>query len=72
MCLSDIFRLLGPATAADVLQLTNSLSTQAGPSHTRVVLSNNDLRIFSRPEEDILDDLWVGICFAMEHVHNRV
>ena len=56
--LSD-FRLLGPSTAADVLQLTNSLSTQAGPAHTRVVLSNNDLRIISRQEDDrILEELF--------------
>ena len=55
------YRLLGPTTAADVLQLTNSLNTQAGPSHTRVVLSNSDLRIISRPEEDILEDLWVRL-----------
>ncbi|KAL3853804.1 hypothetical protein ACJMK2_017313, partial [Sinanodonta woodiana] len=51
-------RLLGPTTAADVLQLTNSLTTQAGPNHTRVVLSNNDLRIINRPEEDIIEELF--------------
>ncbi|KAK3600176.1 hypothetical protein CHS0354_039470 [Potamilus streckersoni] len=51
-------RLLGPTTAADVLQLTNSLTTQAGPNHTRVVLSNNDLRIINRPEEDLLEELF--------------
>ncbi|XP_053377275.1 E3 ubiquitin-protein ligase HUWE1-like isoform X3 [Mercenaria mercenaria] len=51
-------RLLGPQTAADVLQLTNSMNTTAGPAHTRVVLSNNDLRIISRQEEDILEELF--------------
>jgi hypothetical protein len=51
-------RLLGPQTAAEVLQLTNTMNTQAGPAHTRVVLSNNDLRIISRQDEDILEELF--------------
>lgn len=49
-------RLLGPSTAADVLQLTNSLNTQAGPAYTRVVLANSGATI--RPEEDnLLEEL---------------
>lgn len=52
-------RLLGPTTAADILQLTNTLTTQAGgPTHTRVVLANDDLRIISRPEEDLFEELF--------------
>ncbi|XP_064633553.1 E3 ubiquitin-protein ligase HUWE1-like isoform X3 [Lineus longissimus] len=48
-------RLLGP----DFLQLTNSLSSQAGTGHTRVLFGNDDLRIFaSRPEEDLLDEFF--------------
>ncbi|KAK6177350.1 hypothetical protein SNE40_015469 [Patella caerulea] len=52
-------RLLGPTTAADILQLTNTLTTQSsGPTHTRVVLANDDRCIISRPEEDIFDELF--------------
>ena len=50
------FRLLGPSTAADVLQLTNTLSQ--GPGHARVLLANDDLRIFSRQENEFLEDLF--------------
>ncbi|XP_069142505.1 E3 ubiquitin-protein ligase HUWE1-like isoform X2 [Argopecten irradians] len=51
-------RLLGPATAADVLQLTSTLTSVAGPTPTRVVLSNDDLRIMSRPDEDLFEELF--------------
>ncbi|WAR27034.1 HUWE1-like protein [Mya arenaria] len=51
-------RLLGPSTTADILQLTNSLSTQAGPAHTRVVLANSNLSISRPDEENILEELY--------------
>ncbi|XP_033745348.1 E3 ubiquitin-protein ligase HUWE1-like isoform X3 [Pecten maximus] len=51
-------RLLGPTTAADVLQLTSTLTSVAGPTPTRVVLSNDDLRIMSRPDEDLFEELF--------------
>ena len=60
-------RLLGP----DFLQLTNSLSSQTGTGHARVLIGNDDLRIFSsRPDEDLLDDFFpvsilVHLIFAM-------
>lgn len=50
-------RLLGPTTAADVLQLTNTSSSLAGLTQPRVVLSNNDLRITSGQENDLLEEL---------------
>lgn len=60
----NVCRLLGPTTAADVLQLTSTTNAQAGPAHTRVVLSNNDLRIISRQEEDILEELF-QVCYSL-------
>ncbi|KAK3102129.1 hypothetical protein FSP39_009035 [Pinctada imbricata] len=40
-------RLLGPTTAADVLQLTSTLTSVAGPTPTRVVLANDEPHFFS-------------------------
>lgn len=51
-------RLLGPTTAADVLQLTSTLTSVAGPTSTRVVLPNDDPRFMSRPEEDLFEELF--------------
>ncbi|XP_021341229.1 E3 ubiquitin-protein ligase HUWE1-like isoform X3 [Mizuhopecten yessoensis] len=51
-------RLLGPTTAADVLQLTSTLTSVAGPTPTRVMLPNEDLRIMSRPDEDLFEELF--------------
>ncbi|XP_060080556.1 E3 ubiquitin-protein ligase HUWE1-like [Ylistrum balloti] len=51
-------RLLGPTTAAEVLQLTSTLTSVAGPTPTRVVLPNDDLRLMSRPEEDFFEELF--------------
>ncbi|BFZ10773.1 hypothetical protein BsWGS_13813 [Bradybaena similaris] len=53
-------RLLGPSTAAEILQLTSSLSTQnsgtTGP--TRVVLAGDNLNLIQRPEDDLFEELF--------------
>lgn len=49
-------RLLGPATAADVLQLTSGQANFS--SQTRVVLANEDLRLISRQDDDLFDELF--------------
>ena len=56
--INNIFvsRLLGPATAADVLQLTSGQANFS--SQTRVVLANEDLRFISRQDDDLFDELF--------------
>lgn len=49
-------RLLGPTTAADVLQLTSTLTSVAGPNHGRLMVGNDDLRIISRPDDDLIEE----------------
>ncbi|XP_061178702.1 E3 ubiquitin-protein ligase HUWE1-like [Saccostrea echinata] len=50
-------RLLGPTTAADVLQLTSTLTSVAGPTPGRLMVGNDDLRIISRPDDDFLEEI---------------
>ncbi|XP_048739045.2 E3 ubiquitin-protein ligase HUWE1-like isoform X5 [Ostrea edulis] len=50
-------RLLGPTTAADVLQLTSTLTSVAGPTPGRLLVGNDDLRIISRPDDDFLEEI---------------
>lgn len=54
-------RLLGHSTAADVLQLTNTFSTQAA-NHTRVVLARDRLG----SEDDMFEELFqVKLMFVL-------
>ena len=50
-------RLLGPNTAADFLQLTHSIPQASVPLRTHI-LANEDLRIISRPDEDLFEELF--------------
>ena len=50
-------RLLGPSAAADVLQLTSTLSATGGQARFHFV-TNDDFRLVSRAEDDIFDDLF--------------
>ena len=49
-------RLLGANAAADVLHLTNTLSS-AGPARLHLV-SGDELRVITRPDEPTFEDLF--------------
>lgn len=51
-------RLLGPSTAADILQLTNTLTSQASVPLRTHIYANDDLRIISRPDEDFFEEVF--------------
>ncbi|KAK7483667.1 hypothetical protein BaRGS_00025100, partial [Batillaria attramentaria] len=51
-------RLLGPSAAADILQLTSTLTSQASVPLRTHILANDDLRIISRPDEDFFEELF--------------
>ena len=57
MDIYTIFRLLGPSAAADVLQLTSTLSSSGGQARLHLV-TNDDLRIVSRADDDVFDDIF--------------
>ncbi|KAL8595169.1 hypothetical protein ACOMHN_013842 [Nucella lapillus] len=50
-------RLLGPNTTADILQLTQNIPQASVPLRTHL-LANEDLRIISRPDEDLFEELF--------------
>ena len=50
-------RLLGPSAAADVLQLTNTLSAGGGGQARFHLVTDNDIRVMTR-DEDMFDDLF--------------
>ncbi|XP_078001474.1 E3 ubiquitin-protein ligase HUWE1-like [Glandiceps talaboti] len=50
-------RLLGPTVAADVLQLTSSLSSSHG-GPARVLVGENDFRVLTRADDDLFDDFF--------------
>ncbi len=52
------FRLLGPGAAADVLQLTNTLSATGGGQARFHLVTNDDIRFMARPDDDIFEDLF--------------
>lgn len=50
-------RLLGAHTTADVLHLTNTLTSAAGPARLHLV-SGDELRVITRADEPLFDDLF--------------
>ncbi|XP_076447673.1 E3 ubiquitin-protein ligase HUWE1-like isoform X2 [Babylonia areolata] len=50
-------RLLGPNATADILQLTHNIPQASVPLRTHL-LANEDLRIISRPDEDLFEELF--------------
>ncbi|XP_076109103.1 E3 ubiquitin-protein ligase HUWE1-like isoform X2 [Mytilus galloprovincialis] len=51
-------RLLGPSTAADVLQLTNTFTSVAGPTPTRVVVNSSDDFMYNQREDEFYEELF--------------
>nr|XP_006822183.1 PREDICTED: E3 ubiquitin-protein ligase HUWE1-like [Saccoglossus kowalevskii] len=51
-------RLLGPTAAADVLQLTTSLSSTMGGGQARLLVGDNDFRVLARTDDDLFDDFF--------------
>ncbi|XP_023930490.1 E3 ubiquitin-protein ligase HUWE1 [Lingula anatina] len=51
-------RLLGPSTAADVLQLTNTLSHNTGGGHARIVVRDDDFRVMSRDDDFFFEEIF--------------
>lgn len=56
------FRLLGPASAAEILQLTSTLSnaqSAGGSGPTRVVLAGDNFPVIQRgPDDDLFEELF--------------
>jgi hypothetical protein len=50
-------RLLGANTTADVLHLTNTLTSAAGPARLHLV-SGDELRVITRADEPLFDELF--------------
>ena len=50
-------RLLGANTTADVLHLTNTLTSAAGPARLHLV-SGDELRVITRSDEPLFDELF--------------
>jgi len=49
--------LLGANTTADVLHLTNTLTSAAGPARLHLV-SGDELRVITRSDEPLFDELF--------------
>ena len=58
-----LYRLLGPTAAADVLQLTNTLSVGGGGQARFHLVTNDDVRFMTRQDDDIFEDLFQVCCY---------